>query len=80
MGELLDEYRKRAGWDPRGNRWEVAKVFHLMRVRINLTVKVVVKLTMCRVVRLAMKSRRGQSAGRRAASFRMSISRIRRGV
>ncbi|KAK7191615.1 phosphotransferase enzyme family domain protein [Paraphaeosphaeria sporulosa] len=31
MGDLLDEYTKRAGWDPRGDRWEVAKVFHLMR-------------------------------------------------
>ncbi|KAL5467843.1 hypothetical protein PMIN07_003424 [Paraphaeosphaeria minitans] len=31
MGELLDEYTRKAGWDPRGDRWEVAKVFHLMR-------------------------------------------------
>ncbi|KAF2442239.1 hypothetical protein P171DRAFT_464965 [Karstenula rhodostoma CBS 690.94] len=30
MGELLDEYSGKAGWDPRGDRWEVAKVFHLM--------------------------------------------------
>ncbi|KAF2001271.1 APH-domain-containing protein [Amniculicola lignicola CBS 123094] len=29
--ELLDEYKLIAGWDPRGDRWEVAKVFHLMR-------------------------------------------------
>ncbi|KAJ4287363.1 hypothetical protein N0V90_012761 [Kalmusia sp. IMI 367209] len=31
MKELLDEYAKIVGWDPRGDRWEVAKVFHLMR-------------------------------------------------
>lgn len=30
--ELLDEYTRIAGWDPRKDRWEVAKVFHLMRV------------------------------------------------
>lgn len=32
MDELLDAYSKKAGWDPRGDRWEVAKVFHMMRV------------------------------------------------
>lgn len=32
MGELLDEYARIAGWDPRQDQWEVAKVFHLMRV------------------------------------------------
>lgn len=32
MQELLDEYTRGAGWDPRQDRWEVAKVFHLMRV------------------------------------------------
>lgn len=32
MGEVLDVYMERAGWDPRGDGWEVAKVFHLMRV------------------------------------------------
>lgn len=32
MDELLDRYAEVAGWDPRRDRWEVAKVFHLMRV------------------------------------------------
>ena len=32
MKELLDVYTERAGWNPRWDRWEVAKVFHLMRV------------------------------------------------
>ena len=32
MGEVLDVYMERAGWDPREDGWEVAKVFHLMRV------------------------------------------------
>ncbi|KAF2187691.1 kinase-like protein [Zopfia rhizophila CBS 207.26] len=31
MDELLDEYTKVTGWDPKQDRWEVAKVFHLMR-------------------------------------------------
>ncbi|KAF2498800.1 APH-domain-containing protein [Lophium mytilinum] len=31
MDELLDKYAEVAGWDPREDRWEVAKVFHLMR-------------------------------------------------
>ena len=34
MEELLDEYSKITGWDPRQDRWEVAKVFHLMRVSL----------------------------------------------
>ncbi|KIW04714.1 uncharacterized protein PV09_04447 [Verruconis gallopava] len=29
--ELLDRYTKITGWDPRKDKWEVAKVFHLMR-------------------------------------------------
>lgn len=32
MEELVDEYARIAGWDPRKDRWEVAKIFHLMRV------------------------------------------------
>lgn len=32
MEEVLNVYMERAGWDPRGEGWEVAKVFHLMRV------------------------------------------------
>jgi len=32
MDELLDRYAEVARWDPRQDRWEVAKVFHLMRV------------------------------------------------
>ncbi|KAF2118203.1 kinase-like domain-containing protein [Lophiotrema nucula] len=31
MNELMDEYSKITGWDPRQDQWEVAKVFHLMR-------------------------------------------------
>ncbi|KNG44136.1 phosphotransferase enzyme family domain protein [Stemphylium lycopersici] len=31
MEELLDVYTQRAGWDPRCDKWEVAKIFHLMR-------------------------------------------------
>jgi aminoglycoside phosphotransferase (APT) family kinase protein len=32
MDELMDEYALIAGWDPRRDQWEIAKVFHLMRV------------------------------------------------
>jgi aminoglycoside phosphotransferase (APT) family kinase protein len=35
MDELLDEYAKIAGWDPRKDKWEIGKVFHLMRVSGN---------------------------------------------
>ncbi|KAF2464108.1 APH-domain-containing protein [Lindgomyces ingoldianus] len=31
MDELLDRYTEIAGWDPRHDRWEIAKIFHLMR-------------------------------------------------
>ncbi|KAF2791796.1 kinase-like protein [Melanomma pulvis-pyrius CBS 109.77] len=31
MDELVDEYARIVGWDPRKDRWEVAKAFHLMR-------------------------------------------------
>ncbi|KAF2705399.1 kinase-like protein [Pleomassaria siparia CBS 279.74] len=31
MDELVDEYSRIVGWDPRKDRWEVAKAFHLMR-------------------------------------------------
>lgn len=36
MEEVLDVYTQRAGWDPRRDGWNVAKVFHLMRVMIFL--------------------------------------------
>lgn len=39
MDEILDVYTQRAGWDPRKDGWEVAKVFHLMRVSISPTTK-----------------------------------------
>ena len=39
MDELLDEYSKIVGWDPRIDRWEVGKVFHLMRVSITSPLK-----------------------------------------
>ncbi|KAL6168003.1 hypothetical protein ACJQWK_05669 [Exserohilum turcicum] len=32
VDELLDLYAQRARWDPRLDGWDVAKVFHLMRV------------------------------------------------
>lgn len=32
MDELVDEYARITGWDPRHDQWEIAKVFHLMRV------------------------------------------------
>ena len=32
MDELMDEYTKVTKWDPRQDRWEVAKAFHLFRV------------------------------------------------
>jgi hypothetical protein len=34
MEELLNVYEKKAGWNPRGDRWDVARVFHLMRVSL----------------------------------------------
>jgi aminoglycoside phosphotransferase (APT) family kinase protein len=80
MDELLDEYSRRAGWDPREDRWEVARVFHLMRVSTNLTMVTIRVLIMCRVARSVMESKRGQSVGRRVVSSRMFILRIRRGV
>jgi aminoglycoside phosphotransferase (APT) family kinase protein len=32
MDELMDEYSRITGWDPRKDHWEIAKVFHMMRV------------------------------------------------
>lgn len=32
MDELLDAYTDSTGWDPRNDQWEIAKIFHLMRV------------------------------------------------
>jgi aminoglycoside phosphotransferase (APT) family kinase protein len=32
MEELMAEYARITGWDPRKDQWEIAKVFHLMRV------------------------------------------------
>lgn len=34
MGELLDVYEQKAGWDPRRDKWDIARVFHLMRVSV----------------------------------------------
>ncbi|KAF2855488.1 kinase-like protein [Plenodomus tracheiphilus IPT5] len=31
MEELIDEYTKITGWNPREDKWEIAKKFHLMR-------------------------------------------------
>lgn len=36
MDELVDEYARIVRWDPRKDRWEVAKAFHLMRVCLQL--------------------------------------------
>jgi aminoglycoside phosphotransferase (APT) family kinase protein len=32
MDELMDEYSRITKWDPRKDHWEIAKVFHMMRV------------------------------------------------
>jgi len=34
MDELIAEYARITGWDPRQDQWEIAKVFHLMRVSV----------------------------------------------
>ena len=30
--ELMDSYSKTMGWDPRKDKWEIAQIFHHMRV------------------------------------------------
>jgi aminoglycoside phosphotransferase (APT) family kinase protein len=32
--ELLDRYTEKAGFDPRKEKWEVAQIFHLLRVSV----------------------------------------------
>ena len=79
MDELVDEYAKITGWDPRNDQWEIAKVFHLMRVcslrfdaeRQNANVG-------NRVAQSVMVFKQGLSADRRAVSSRIYTSRTRR--
>lgn len=79
MDELVDEYAKITGWDPRRDQWEIAKVFHLMRVCL-FRCKVVKERADIRnrVVRSVMVFRRGLSVGRLAVSSPISTSRTRR--
>lgn len=88
MDELVDEYARITGWDPRKDQWEVAKIFHLMRVSILLFDLCsmdwndgnVVLTFATRAGLSAMVFRRGRSVGRRVVSSRMFILRIPRGV
>ena len=87
MEELLDEYAAGAGWDPRrdAKEWEVAKVFHLMRVSLSCIWTSMIGLDQGiliggRAAPSAMVFRHELSVGKQAANFRMSISRIRRKV
>ena len=79
MDELVDEYAKTTGWDPRKDQWEIAKVFHLMRVRLRCHER----NRKCADFRIrgaqsVMVSRQEPLADRRAVSFLISTSRIRR--
>jgi aminoglycoside phosphotransferase (APT) family kinase protein len=38
--ELLDRYTKMAGFDPREDKWKVAQMFHLIRVSVDVELKV----------------------------------------
>jgi len=87
MDELLDRYTEITKWDPRQDRWEVAKVFHLMRVSFLLFPSGVWAVSagvdaneVYRAVRLVMVSRREQSRGRRVASSRTFTLRTPGGV
>lgn len=33
--ELLDKYAEITGWDPRQDKFEIGKIFHLVRVRVD---------------------------------------------
>jgi aminoglycoside phosphotransferase (APT) family kinase protein len=79
MDELVDEYAKITKWDPRLDQWEIAKVFHLMRVCLHVD-DVWKRMTdvRYRAAPSAMASRQERLAGRRVASSHTSTSRTRR--
>lgn len=79
MDELVDEYAKITGWDPRKDQWEIAKVFHLMRVcLLQFGSRVEDADIRNRGVRSVMVFKPGRSVDRRVVSFRISTSRIRK--
>lgn len=73
--ELLDRYTKIAGWDPRQDKWEVAKVFHLMRVRDFRAKLDNKKLTSFRVRSSATAFKHERSVAKPARSFHICTSR-----
>ena len=79
MDELVDEYAKITGWDTRKDQWEIAKVFHLMRVcLLRFGSRVEDADIRNRAVRSVMVFRQGRSVDRRVVNFRISTSRIRK--
>ena len=79
MDELVDEYAKITEWDPRKDQWEIAKVFHLMRVcLLQFGSRVEDADIRNRGVRSVMVFKPGRSVDRRVVSFRISTSRIRK--
>lgn len=79
MDELVDEYAKITEWDPRKDQWEIAKVFHLMRVcLLRFGSRVEDADIRNRAVRSVMVFRQGRSVDRRVVNFRISTSRIRK--
>lgn len=79
MDELVDEYAKITEWDPRKDQWEIAKVFHLMRVcLLRFGSRVEDADIRNRGVRSVMVFKPGRSVDRRVVSFRISTSRIRK--
>ena len=79
MDELVDEYAKITEWDPRKDQWEIAKVFHLMRVcLLQVGSRVEDADIRNRGVRSVMVFKPGRSVDRRVVSFRISTSRIRK--
>lgn len=78
MDELVDEYAKITGWDPREDQWEIAKVFHLMRVGSPSTPWNWLANEKCREARSVMGFKQGQSADKQAASSHTSTSKTRK--
>jgi aminoglycoside phosphotransferase (APT) family kinase protein len=82
MDELMDEYSRITGWDPRKDQWQIAKVFHLMRVRPTIAPLIDIDQALLNLVREApsvMASRRVLSAVKQAASFLTFTLRIQNG-
>ena len=73
--ELLDRYAKITGWDPTQDKWEVAKVFHLMRVSFQTGFLSDFLLTNVRAVSSAMAFKRERSVVRLAQNSLTSTSR-----